>query len=112
MNRYVPIRDCTFNGRLWSPSEDRVLVAEKANKHFKKIGTVVSADEGIDSLSEEERAGLIVDAVGKLDKDNTDLWTGDGKPKVDAVEQAVEFDTTRKEIEAALSGSDDKDMFE
>jgi hypothetical protein len=82
-----------------------VLVAEKAPVHFEEIGKGVGKKdfkERADTMSKEERLAEIMVAVGKLDKNNKELWTGDGKLKVEAVEQAVRFVTTRKEVEDAL----------
>lgn len=118
--RFRPKYPCTFKGKYWTPDEPDVLVAEKANEHFYEIGSNptltdtkpadVELDEagvGIDTMTEEEKASEIRKAVEGLDKGNKDLFTTDGKPKVEVVEQIVKFDTSRKEIEKAMTKAGD-----
>jgi hypothetical protein len=46
----------------------------------------------------------IKDALGKLDPQNNDHWTGDGLPLVQAVSDLVGKDVSRKEVTDALPG--------
>ncbi len=45
----------------------------------------------------DERIAAIVEAIDKIDRDDEQLWTGDGRPTVNAVEQVLEYDITADE---------------
>lgn len=47
-----------------------------------------------------ERAAAIKDAIAKLDKADTSLWTGTGMPKVPAIAAVTGFDVTQAERDA------------
>lgn len=50
--------------------------------------------------TDAEKAQAISDALEVLDPADDEVWTQDGKPKVDTIIEVVGFDVTRKEIEA------------
>lgn len=56
--------------------------------------------DGVESkapLTDEQKMPFIVEAIAKLDKDNADHWTKDGKPVTQAIEAELDF-----QVSAAL----------
>lgn len=77
----------------------------KLKKHIEEAdGAPADAleDDGPEGeLSDAEKAQAIADALETLDPENDTHWTAKGLPVVEAVEEILGFDVTRKEIEAA-----------
>lgn len=46
----------------------------------------------------------IVDALGRLDKDNDDHWTTGGKPAMEALREMLDASVTRAHVDAACPG--------
>lgn len=54
-------------------------------------------------LTAEERESAIEAAIKGLNKENTELFTADGKPTVQAIEMSLDFDITAEERDTAWS---------
>jgi hypothetical protein len=64
------------------------------------LGDEVVASAANAPTDPAERAAVIKEAIGSLDKDNAALWTGTGMPKVPAIAAVTGWDVTQAERDA------------
>lgn len=91
----VPVKDL---GGIHQPGET-VSLSDKDAAELIALGAV----ELIAPPAELSRQDVIVEAIGKLDKENIDLWLKDGKPDTNAIAKITGWPVTATERDAAYA---------
>ncbi len=91
----VPVKD--LDG-IHQPGET-VSLSDKDAAELIALGAV----ELIAPAVELSRQDVIVEAIGKLDKENIDLWLKDGKPDTNAIATITGWPVTATERDAAYA---------
>lgn len=67
-------------------------------------GELVAKEDDYDPSVDINRDSRIINAVNQLDHDNDDHWTGEGNPRMSAVEELAGFDVKSAEVKALCPG--------
>lgn len=95
------MRNTRARGKILEAGKEYELEDTDA-KYLIQIGKAeVPGADNADTPLDSDRLAEIVLAIDVLDSDNKDLWTGEGKPQVKAIENELGFDITADERDAA-----------
>lgn len=73
-----------------------IMLAINEAEDLIKIGAIAELEAPPEktALSEDQKLDAVKAAIGTLDADNTDVWTGAGKPNAAALTAIVGFDVS------------------
>lgn len=109
MKDYTVITPIKGSDNLYQAGET-ISLSDKDAAELKAVGAIVDMDASSSAPANtqasipqdaNERLVLIKDAIGKMDKENVDIWLKDGKPAAEEISAITGWVVTAAERDAA-----------